>query len=215
MSAWRKGKGSVQRSPWFHCQPFQQEKMDYHQLVKDCLRGDGVAQKQLYEHFSGSMLGVCYRYTKSMTDAEDVLQEGFIMVFRNLHQFSFSGELGGWVRRIMVNTAINYLKKNSRYQTDLLFKEGTLHPVSDDDPEVNLSTKELAELIRQLPPGYQTIFNLHAIEGYSHVEIGRILGIKEGTSRSQYARARSLLITWIDKVSATKKNETSYARPKV
>src|ERR1700742_4307066 len=122
--------------------------MDHHQLVKDCLRGDGVAQKHLYELFASAMLGVCYRYTKSMVDAEDVLQEGFIMVFKNLHQFSFSGEFGGWIRRIMVNTAINYLKKNSRYQTDLLFKEGILHPVSDDDPEVTLSTKALAELIR-------------------------------------------------------------------
>ncbi len=189
--------------------------MDHHQLVKDCLRGDAAAQRRLYEHFAAAMLGVCYRYTKSMVDAEDVLQEGFIMVFRNLYQFSFSGELGGWIRRIMVNTAINYLKKHSRYQTDLLFTDSLLHPVSDDNPEVSLSTKELAELIRQLPPGYQAIFNLHAIEGYSHVEIGKILGIKEGTSRSQYARARSLLISWINKFSAANKNETSYARPKV
>jgi len=186
--------------------------MDYHQLVKDCLRGDSAAQRQLYEHFAGAMVGICYRYTKSMADAEDVLQEGFIMVFKNLHQFTFSGELGGWIRRIMVNTAINYLKKNSRYQTDLLFSEGVLHPVSNDDPEVTLSTKELAELIRQLPPGYQTIFNLHAVEGYSHVEIGRLLGINEGTSRSQYARARSLLISWLKKYSEVNKNET-YARP--
>lgn len=187
--------------------------MDHHQLVRDCLRGDGVAQKQLYEHFAGAMLGVCYRYTKSMTDAEDVLQEGFIMVFKNLHQFSFSGELGGWIRRIMVNTAINFLKKNSRYQTELLFTESILHPISDEDPEVLLNTKELAELIRQLPPGYQAIFNLHAIEGYSHVEIGKILGIKEGTSRSQYARARSLLISWIRKYTASTKNESNYVRP--
>ncbi len=187
--------------------------MDDHQLVKDCLRRDAAAQKQLYEHFAAAMLGVCYRYTKSMVDAEDVLQEGFIMVFKNLHQFTFSGELGGWIRRIMVNTAINYLKKHSRYQTELVFPEGALHPVSDDDPEVSLSTKELAELIRQLPPGYQAIFNLHAIEGFSHVEIGKILGIKEGTSRSQYARARSLLISWINRISAVNKNETTYARP--
>jgi len=186
--------------------------MDYHQLVKNCLKGDTAAQRQLYEHFAGGMLGICYRYTKSLADAEDVLQEGFIMVFRNLHQFSFSGELGGWIRRIMVNTAINYLKKHSRYQTELLFTEGTLHPISNDDPEVSLSTKELAELIRQLPPGYQAIFNLHAVEGYSHVEIGKILGIKEGTSRSQYSRARSLLISWINKSSADYKNQT-YVRP--
>src|ERR1700761_8092524 len=185
--------------------------MDYHQLVKDCLRGNAAAQKQLYEHFAGSMLGVCYRYTKSMTDAEDVLQEGFILVFKGLHQFNFSGELGGWIRRIMVNAAINFLKKNSRYQTELLFTDSILHPVSSDDPEVSLSTKELAGLIRQLPPGYQAIFNLHAVEGYSHVEIGRIMGINEGTSRSQYARARALLISWIKKFSTVSKNET-YAR---
>jgi RNA polymerase sigma factor (sigma-70 family) len=185
--------------------------MDHRLLIKDCLKGDRAAQKQLYQEFAAGMLGVCYRYTKSMTDAEDVLQEGFIMVFKNLHQFSFSGELGGWIRRIMVNTAINYLKKNSRYQTDLLFTEAVLHPVSTDDPEVSLNTKELAELIRQLPPGYQTIFNMHAVEGYSHVEIGKILGINEGTSRSQYARARALLISWINRFSAVNKNET-YAR---
>jgi RNA polymerase sigma factor (sigma-70 family) len=93
-----------------------------------------------------------------------------------------------------------------------LFTDGVLHPISNDDPEVSLSAKELAELIRQLPPGYQTIFNLHAVEGYSHVEIGKILGIKEGTSRSQYARARSLLISWIHTFSAVDKNQT-YVRP--
>jgi RNA polymerase sigma factor (sigma-70 family) len=186
--------------------------MDYHQLVRDCLKGQATAQKQLYDHFAPSMLGICYRYTKSMSDAEDVLQEGFIMVFKNLHQFSFSGELGGWIRRIMVNTAINYLKKNSRYQTELLFTDSVLHPVATDDPEVLLNAKELAELIRQLPPGYQAIFNMHAVEGYSHVEIGRMMGINEGTSRSQYSRARALLISWIKKFSAVNKNET-YARP--
>src|ERR1700748_2851281 len=186
--------------------------MDYRQLVKDCLRGDATAQRQLYEHFAEPSLGVCYRYTKSMADAEDVLQEGFIMIFRNLHQFSFSGQLGGWIRRIMVNTAINYLKKNSRYQTALLFTDTVLHPVSTENPEISLNTKELAELIRQLPPGYQAIFNLHAVEGYTHVEIGRIMGINEGTSRSQYARGRALLISWIKKFSTVSKNET-YARP--
>jgi RNA polymerase sigma factor (sigma-70 family) len=186
--------------------------MDYQQLVKDCLGRDAAAQKMLYEHFAEGMLGVCYRYTKSMADAEDVLQEGFLLVFRNLHQFRSAGELGGWIRRIMVNTAINYLKKNGRYQTDLLFADSALHPVSSDDPEVSLNAKELAELIRQLPPGYQAIFNLHAVEGYNHVEIGKIMGIHEGTSRSQYARARALLISWIKKFSAINKTET-YVRP--
>src|SRR3954463_12624520 len=110
--------------------------MDYNRLVKDCLKGLPEAQRQLYEHFAESMLGVCYRYTKSVADAEDVLQEGFVKAFRNLHQFKFDGELGGWLRRIMVTTAINSLKKNSRYQTELLFSDEHLHPVSTDQPQM-------------------------------------------------------------------------------
>ena len=111
----------------------------------------------------------------------------------------------------MVTTAINYLKKNSRYQSELLFVDDQLHVVTNDHPEVKMEAKELAALIRQLPPGYQTIFNLHAVEGYTHVEIGELLGIKEGTSRSQYARARSLLISWIEQKNRDSKTD-SYAK---
>ncbi|MEO6329289.1 MAG: sigma-70 family RNA polymerase sigma factor [Ginsengibacter sp.] len=171
--------------------------MDYKRLVSDSLRSNAVAQKKLYEHFAPLMLGVCFRYTKSIADAEDILQDGFIKVFKYLHQFKHEGELGAWIRKLMVNTALNYLKKNRKYQHDLLFEDMPLHPVSDDNPAVQLQTKELTELIRQLPTGFQTIFNLHAIEGYSHVEISAMLGISDGTSRSQYARARALLIEWL------------------
>ena len=184
--------------------------MDYHKLVRDTLRLKPEAQRELYEHFAQQMLGVCFRYTKSISDAEDILQEGFVKVFKHLHQYNFEGELGAWIRKIMVNTALNYLKKNKRYQYDLSFEELALHPVSKDNPEVRLEGKELAELIRQMPTGYQTIFNLHAVEGYTHVEIGEMLGINDGTSRSQYARARSLLITWIEKYSIEKK-KSNYA----
>ena len=186
--------------------------MENQKLVKDCLKGKPDAQRQLYEQFAPYMLGVCYRYTKSMPDAEDAMQEGFVKVFNNLHQFKSQGELGAWIRRIMVNTTINYLKKQSRYQSELVFTDATLHPVSGDDPEIHMTTKELADLIRQLPVGYQTIFNLHAVEDYSHVEIGQILGIQEGTSRSQYARARGLLISWIKKNEVEQK-PGAYARP--
>ena len=188
--------------------------MDEQQLVKSCLKGDRSAQKQLYATYASLMLGVCYRYTKSMSDAEDILQEGFIKVFKNLHQFRFEADLGAWIRRIIVNSAINYLKKSSRYQAELSFSDTSLHPVSNDNPSLLLDGKELAELIRQLPPGYQTVFNLHAVEGYSHVEIGEILGIHEGTSRSQYARARALLISWIKLYNSGPKTET-YARPSI
>lgn len=182
--------------------------MDDKQLVSECLKGKRVAQKQLYEQFAPSMLAVCYRYTKSIADAEDVLQEGFVKAFKNLAQYKGEGNLGGWLRRIMVTTAINYLKKNSRYQTELLFTDEHLHAVSVYQPDVQLDAKDLADLIRQLPAGYQTIFNLHAVEGYSHVETGLMLGIKEGTSRSQYARARALLIQWIEQRNTNLKNRT-------
>jgi RNA polymerase sigma-70 factor (ECF subfamily) len=185
--------------------------MDYFRLVKDCLKEKPAAQRQLYEHFAPPMLGICYRYTKSYADAEDILQEGFVKVFKSLHQFKFDGELGGWIRRIIVTTAINYLKKNARYQSELLFSEDNLHPVSYDNPEIGMNAKELAQLIRQLPTGYQTIFNMHAVEGYTHVEIGQILGIHEGTSRSQYSRARALLISWIEKENP---KTDAYARTK-
>jgi RNA polymerase sigma-70 factor (ECF subfamily) len=184
---------------------------DQDKLVKDCLKGRPDAQRDLYNQYAGVMLAVCYRYTKSMADAEDILQEGFIKVFTHLHQFKAEGELGAWIRRIIVNTAINYLKKNSRYQAELAFSELPLHPVYFDNPELHMEARELADLIRQLPTGYQTIFNLHVVEGYTHVEIGQMLGINEGTSRSQYSRARALLISWIKKNDIDSKTE-SYAR---
>ncbi len=187
--------------------------MDYNWLVKDCVKEKPAAQKQLYDHFAAPMLGICYRYTKSKANAEDVLQEGFVKVFRNIRQYKGEGELGGWIRQIMIRTAINYLKTNNKYAADLAFTDEHLHPVSTENPAVTLHAKELAELIRQLPTGYQTIFNLHAVEGFSHVEIGNLLGIHEGTSRSQYSRARSLLMLWIQKGNSEPKTEF-YARTK-
>lgn len=140
-----------------------------------------------------------------MEDAEDVLQEGFVRVFRNLQSFKGEGELGAWIRRIMVNTALSFLKKHEVYRTELAIKEEYLHPISDSNPEINLNSKDLLQLVRQLPAGYQAIFNLYAVEGYNHVEIGKMLGISEGTSRSQYMRARNLLISWLEKFSGEKK----------
>jgi RNA polymerase sigma factor (sigma-70 family) len=169
------------------------------QLIQGCLKQDRASQKMLYNEYAEQMLGVCFRYTKSLADAEDIMQEAFVKVFKNLHQYKGDGELGAWIRRIMVNTALNYLKSNRKYQGDLSFDQVTMHPVADDDPQVLLDSKELVNLIRQLPAGYQLIFNLHAVEGYTHVETGEMLGISETTSRSQYSRARALLITWIKK----------------
>src|SRR5215212_12162304 len=111
--------------------------MDHYVLVKDCLKGNPAAQRQLYQLFAGTMLNICYRYTKSIADAEDVLQEGFVKVFLNLGQYKFQGALGGWIRRIMVTTAINYLKRNARYQTELVFPDEHLHVATNDHhPEI-------------------------------------------------------------------------------
>ncbi len=184
--------------------------MDKQALVTSCLKGNAQAQKHLYEAYAAQMLGVCYRYTKSVEDAEDVLQEGFIKVFLHLKQYSGSGELGAWIRRIMVNTALAALKKNVAYSSDMLMPEEHMHLVSDENPDIHVQTKELIELIRQLPPGYQTVFNLYAIDGFSHAEIGAMLGISEGTSRSQYMRARTILINWLKKQPGEHKT-SSYA----
>ena len=180
-------------------------------LVKECLKNNAAAQRELYDRFASLMLAVCYRYTKSVADAEDVLQDAFVRAFKSLHQYKGEGDLGAWIRRIVVPTAINFLKKNSRYNAELVFGEEHLHAVSTHHPQVNLEAKELADLIRQLPSGYQTVFNLYAVEGYNHFEIGALLGIAESTSRSQYARARALLIQWIEQPSAEQKT-TAYAK---
>ncbi len=184
--------------------------MTDNELVKLCLKDNAQAQRELYVKYASVMMGICYRYTKSMEDAEDVLQEAFIKVFKNLKQYSGEGELGGWVRRIMVNTALTYIKKHRRYTVDMDYDKMPLQPVSNDEPDIHLNQKELADLIRQLPAGYQTVFNLHAVEGFSHIEIGQLLGINENTSRSQYSRARSTLIGWLNKQSSSENLQKAY-----
>ncbi len=139
------------------------------------------------------MLGVCYRYARSREEAEDFLQEAFIIIFRKLHQYRGEGELGAWIRRIVINTSLNLIRSRHRFDDNI-----NAVPI-DYLPDINsihdpASDMELMELVHQLPVGYKTVFNLYAIEGYSHDEIAGMLGIKSGTSRSQYSRARELLI---------------------
>ncbi len=183
--------------------------MAHRELIKDCLKNKKEAQRELYNLYAAAMLGVCYRYTKSLEDAEDVLQEGFIKVFTKLDQFKHDGELGAWIRRIMVTTAINYLQKHNRYKKQMQVDDMKLHPVSVENPEVNLDTKDLIELIVQLPTGYQTIFNLVAIEGYDQMEVSKMLGMNINTVRSQYSRARAMLITKLQQYSSPKMQANS------
>lgn len=163
-------------------------------MLTSCLKGKKEAQHQLYNKYAAAMLGLCYRYTKSYEDAEDVLQDGFIRVFTHLHQFKQDGELGAWIRRIMVNAALTYLQKHSRYRKEMNVDEMILHPVSEDNPDIKLETKQLIEIIRQLPSGYQTIFNLVAVEGYNQTEVAELLKMNTNTVRSQYSRAKTMLI---------------------
>lgn len=151
------------------------------------------AQELLYNRFSPKMLGVCYRYAKNKPDAEDMLQEGFIRVFSQLHQFRGEGSLEGWIRRIIVHTCINIIKKNKKFNDCIDIShamELTTH--ADAVPSI-VQSKQIVECIRQLPLGYRTVLNLFAIEGYSHKEIALMLDIEESTSRSQYSRAKTIL----------------------
>ena len=165
--------------------------MDEAELVKECLKGKREAQKQLYEQNAPKMLGVCYRYAGSMEEAEDFLQESFITIFRKLGQFRGEGNLQSWIYRIVINTSLNCLK--SRYRLLERLDELPTEPLDDHSHDLFESGDGLMNFIAELPTGYRTVFNLHAIEGYSHEEIGQMLGIKPGTSRSQLTRAREIL----------------------
>lgn len=163
------------------------------ELIEKCRQRNAGAQKVLYELFARKMLGVCMRYTSDLETARDWLQEGFVTVFEMLHTFNGSGSFEGWVRRIMVNTALQHLRQKVVFQetTDIASYESSL--VSEYSVLETLSANDLMNIINSLPPGFRTVFNLYAIEGYSHKEISEMLHISEGCSRSQYSRARKQL----------------------
>lgn len=163
------------------------------ELVTLCCKQDRKGQEMLFKMFSSKMLGVCSRYADSSEEAEDILQEGFIKIFQKMDTFRSQGSLEGWMKRIMVNTALDSFRKNKnlRYQIDIESIEYT----SGEIPSVmgTMGAKELLKLIKTMPAGFRTVFNLYAIEGYTHKEIGEMLGITESTSKSQYSRARVFL----------------------
>ena len=162
-------------------------------LLHGCLRNNASAQKELYLRFSSKMLGVCYRYAHNREDAEDMLQEGFIKVFSQIRSFEGRGSLEGWIRRIMVHTCINILKKNKKFNESVdLIHANSLQVREDAIPSI-MQAKEVVECIRLLPIGYRTVLNLFALEGFSHREIADMLDIEESTSRSQYTRAKAML----------------------
>ena len=167
--------------------------MTEEQLLAGSKINNANAQQLLYNKYSPKMLGVCYRYALSKDDAEDMLQEGFIKIFSLLHQFKNEGSLEGWIRKVIVSTCINFIKKHKKFNDTIdISYASEIHSAQDYIPSI-LQAKDIIESIRLLPVGYRTVLNLYAIEGYSHLEISKLLDIEEVTSRSQYARAKKLL----------------------
>lgn len=167
------------------------------EIIKGCLKGDKIAQKALYDKYSAKMYGICLRYLKNKDEAEDALQDGFVRVFNYIDKYKYKGSFDGWIRRIIVNTAINCLNQNikHRYQSD--FSE--IEEVIEDTKAIidTASVDHLLNVIQTLPPGYKIIFNMYEIDGYNHKEIAETLGISISTSKSQLMKAKMLLKTKI------------------
>ncbi|SDL75409.1 RNA polymerase sigma-70 factor, ECF subfamily [Daejeonella rubra] len=161
-------------------------------LLEGCRRGDRKAQESLYKTLASRMMGVCMRYAKDTYEAEDVLQMGFVKVFQKISEFRGEGSFEGWIRRIMVNTAIESYRKNLRNLNLVDIDEVYDQPQSTFDMS-GLELKDLLKLVQQLSNGYRLVFNMYVIEGYSHKEIATQLGITEGASKSQLSRARAIL----------------------
>lgn len=163
------------------------------QLIEGCKRGDRKSQKKLYDTYAARMMAVCFRYTGDKETAQDMLQDGFIKVFSNLESYAGIGSFEGWVRRVFINCCLEALRKNDLLR-DAEGLDATYH-LHDAQASVleEISAKEILVLVSELPSGFRTVFNLFAIEGYSHKEIGEMLQITESTSRSQFTRAKQVL----------------------
>ncbi len=162
-------------------------------LIKACLQNDRIAQRELYKAYAGRMLVVANRYAQSREEGEDILQEAFVKIFKYLHTFRGESTIGAWIKRIVVNTAIKFV----RARDELQFHDDMTvfaNDFSDSNSSIeNIHYQELLAIIQQLPAGCQAVFNLYAIEGFQHNEIAELLEISVGTSKSQYSRAKTLL----------------------
>lgn len=181
-------------------------------MLDGCLNNNAAAQQELYNLYSPRMLAVCYRYARNRNDAEDMLQEGFIKVFTQIRQFRQEGTLEGWIRKVIVHTCINSLKKNRKFSESVDITTAHGVQAADDGATSLMQAKQIVECIRLLPVGYRTVLNLYAIEGYSHREIGQLLEIEESTSRSQYTRARAMLEEMLVKKKILYKNKVTADR---
>jgi len=168
-------------------------------LIKECASGNVLAQKAFYEKFAGKMMGVCLRYARNSDEAEDVLQDAFIKIFNKIPEYVKKGSLEGWVKRIVVNTALDSYRKNKKHQKDV--EAGSVDYLLEQKSYIveELKAQDLLIIINNLPDGYRMVFNLFAIEGYSHKEIAERLDITESTSKSQYSRAKKVLRDILEK----------------
>jgi len=168
--------------------------IDEQQIIDGCVRGEPWAQKKIYELYSSVMLGVCVRYVSDKETARDLLQDGFIKLFTKVDTFAGTGSFIGWMRRIFATTALEYLRRNDALKQSVSIDEYDYF-IEDVDVSIlsKISADDLMTCVTELPNGYRTVFNLYAIEGYSHFEIANMLNISENTSRSQFMRARKIL----------------------
>jgi RNA polymerase sigma-70 factor (ECF subfamily) len=161
-------------------------------LIKDCLRRDRRAQQQLFDLYSAKMYGICYRYVRQPMEAEDIVITAFTRIFERIDQFKGQGSFEGWIRRIVVNEALTSLRKSRAMYVETDLEKADFEPDYDQLSD-HLEAEDLLNMIGQLPPGYSVVFNMYAIDGYSHKEIAEQLGISENTSKSQLSRARVYL----------------------
>ena len=163
---------------------------DDYDLVSRCLKKDAEAEYKLYQRFAPRMFGICLRYGSNEMEAEEILQDGFMRLFSRLHQFKFEGSMEAWISRIFVTTAIIYYWKNLKHIREVELTNACEDATFQEDALSVLTTKELLATIQRLPVGFRTVFNMFVIENYSHKEIAGLLGISEGTSKSQLHRAK-------------------------
>jgi RNA polymerase sigma-70 factor (ECF subfamily) len=159
-------------------------------ILVGCLNNDPSAQRELYNRYSPKMLSVCYRFSNSREDAEDMLQEGFIKIFTQIHTFQNKGAFEGWIRRVMINECISFIRVQKKVK---FIEDENYFEERHNNIESQFSVEDIQFLIDSLPDGYRMIFNLYAIEGYKHHEIATMLSISEGTSKSQLSHARKML----------------------
>ncbi len=172
---------------------------DWQNILEACKKGNTAAQKQLYERFKDKMFVLCLRYTNSREDAEDLLQDGFVTVFRDLHQYKGVGNLEGWVRKVILNVALQHIRKQKHLFQVVELKDMDLEEEHEELLFEEHVAKNLIRLMQQLPAGFRTVLNLYVLEGYSHQQIAKELNISVGTSKSQLNRAKKLMKNMIEK----------------